>query len=178
MMQAKKAAPKCDGELYMKGSLAPEEDVEAHTSRFPSQMYRSPTILICGHDSRDSRCGILGPLLRKEFNLYVAGLPTDSTPLTGLSVRDGRLVSPLSGTRVGLISHIGGHVFAGNVIIYLPEGFKMASGRVSPLAGMVIWYGRVEPKHVWGIMEETVQHGHIIEELLRGIQNYGAGGQS
>ena len=25
------------------------------------------TILICGHGGRDMRCGVLGPLLRKEF---------------------------------------------------------------------------------------------------------------
>lgn len=31
----------------------------------------APTILICGHNTRDSRCGVLGPLLQAEFVRYV-----------------------------------------------------------------------------------------------------------
>ncbi len=34
-------------------------------------------------------------------------------------------------SRVALTSHIGGHAFAGNVIIYLPKTLKMAIGEVS-----------------------------------------------
>ena len=71
--------------------------------------------------------------------------------------------------KVALISHIGGHVWAGNVIIYIPHHYHLADGTLSPLAGKGVWYGRVEPRHVEGIMEETVRKGRVIEELLRGV---------
>ena len=74
-----------------------------------------------------------------------------------------------------MISHVGGHAFAGNVIVYIPPGYpvelnKSMGGKdiTSPLAGMGIWYGRVEPKHVQGILDVTVRKGNIIGELWRG----------
>lgn len=68
---------------------------------------------------------------------------------------------------VALISHIGGHKFAGNVVIYFPKDWR---GRgESGLAGKGVWYGRVEPRHVWGIVEETVKGRRVVEELCRGI---------
>jgi hypothetical protein len=70
--------------------------------------------------------------------------------------------------RVGLISHIGGHKFAGNVIIYLPPGMKTEDGRSHPLAGHGVWYGRVEPKHVQGIVSETIIKGNVIKGFFRG----------
>ena len=144
---------------------------------FPVRM-KGATILICGHNTRDTRCGILGPLLHAEFcsyfkdNSYFPGgtlLPADVERSIESRSRRGQSISQISCSRVALTSHIGGHAFAGNVVIYLPKTFEMASGKLSPLAGMGIWYGRVEPRHVWGIMEETVQRGFVIQELLRGI---------
>ena len=125
----------------------------------------SPTLLICGHDSRDSRCGILGPILAAEFKKRLSNHSGDSSPSSPT------LGKPhLSFTSVALISHIGGHAFAGNVIIYFPLRFKWAgTEETSPLAGKGVWYGRVEPQHVDGIVEETLKRGTIIEELLRGV---------
>ena len=133
----------------------------------------SPTVLICGHNSRDSRCGILGPLLRAEFESCLGGWKQPGGPLERQAFD--RALGPqdeIRNTKVALISHIGGHAFAGNVIVYLPPGSLLRNGQVSPLAGMGLWYGRVEPRHVWGIME-TVQRGEVIEELLRGIHKPG-----
>lgn len=106
-------------------------------------------VLICGHGGRDVRCGILGPLLRDEFRTVLAS--NTSGPLA----------------KVGLISHIGGHKFAGNVIVYLPPGMKKGGG-AHPLAGCGIWYGRVEPKHVEGIVRETIFGGRVIQDMFRG----------
>lgn len=85
----------------------------------------------------------MGPLLRTQFQHEFARRNVDAD--------------------VGLISHIGGHKYAGNVIIYMPESMKRNS-----LGGMGIWYGRVEPRKVEGIVEETVLKGRIIKELFRG----------
>lgn len=80
---------------------------------------------------------------------------------------------------VGLISHVGGHKYAGNVIVYIPPRMTVRSGSDSgsgsdsmaalhPLAGKGIWYGRVEPKHVQGIVEETVLGGRVVTDHFRG----------
>lgn len=175
-LQARKAIQNVEDQLDQTGSPLPTEDLVAQRRRLNYTRNTSPTILVCGHNSRDTRCGILGPLLRAEFNAYVGGrtqLPADDERSTGFRFNGLQPVSPIGFSRVALTSHIGGHAFAGNVVIYLPKKFKLASGKVSPLAGMGIWYGRVEPRHVWGIMEETVQRGRVIDELLRGIHQPG-----
>ena len=77
-----------------------------------------------------------------------------------------------SGVAVGLVSHVGGHKWAGNVIIYVPPRREEEAGsskRLSPLAGRGVWYGRVEPKHVEGIVKETLIKGNVIKELCRGV---------
>ncbi|KAI4215165.1 MAG: hypothetical protein LQ351_002480 [Letrouitia transgressa] len=137
------------------------------SSFFAQQPVSTPTILICSHASRDTRCGILGPLLAAEF------------------VRQISLADPgssVSTSRVAQISHIGGHAFAGNVIVYMPpahtqernlqEGDNPAG---SPLNGAGVWYGRVEPRHVAGILRETVGNGKVIRELWRGGMAMGEG---
>lgn len=135
-------------------------------------------VLICGHGGRDGRCGVMGPVLRDEFE---AQLPhqgfrvlkgaVEASPRTEeFLLKDTEKVDGKGkGTaRVGLISHIGGHKFAGNVILYFPPGMKGTDGKGHGLAGCGIWYGRVEPKHVEGILKETLGEGTVIEELFRG----------
>ncbi|KAE8443363.1 hypothetical protein EG329_001921 [Mollisiaceae sp. DMI_Dod_QoI] len=133
-------------------------------------------VLICSHGGRDMRCGILGPVLRDEFEKQ---MPKDGIQVIKgpVDVGDGQrrdtiensTSSDTSGTaRVGLISHIGGHKFAGNVILYIPPGTKAADGKENALAGCGIWYGRVEPKNVEGIVKETILGGRVIEDLFRG----------
>lgn len=173
-MRAKKVARRSKVEVDQAGFPIRNEVLVAQKPRLDYVKYTSPTILICGHNSRDTRCGKLGPLLLEEFNSYIGGqgrhqLPTSDERSTEFTFSGLQPASTLAQSRVGLTSHIGGHTFAGNVILYLPKQFRMASGEVSPLAGMGIWYGRVEPRHVWGIMEETVQRGCVVKELLRGI---------
>lgn len=125
-------------------------------------------VLICGHGGRDMRCGVLGPVLRDEFR--------NRLPEVGVEILDGPAEQEASeghatekvSARIGLISHIGGHKFAGNVIIYLPPSMKTKDGKLHPLAGHGVWYGRVEPKHVQGIVNETVVKGNVISEFFRG----------
>jgi (2Fe-2S) ferredoxin len=131
-------------------------------------------VLICGHGGRDKRCGILGPLLREEFSTALprAGIEVLTDPVEIPSPSSTTSISGDTGeggvkARVGLISHIGGHKFAGNVIIYIPPGMREGKERHG-LEGCGIWYGRVEPRHVEGIVEETIQKGRVIESLFRG----------
>ncbi|KAK9236127.1 Sucraseferredoxin-like protein [Lipomyces kononenkoae] len=102
-------------------------------------------VLICSHRTRDKRCGVLAPLLKKELelNLREHGL-----------LRDGTDNRP-GGVPVYFVSHVGGHKYAGNVIIYKNTGEG-------------IWLGRVEPKHCRAIVEETILKGRVYPEIMRG----------
>ncbi|KAK4236241.1 hypothetical protein C8A03DRAFT_45743 [Achaetomium macrosporum] len=126
---------------------------------------REVVVLICGHGGRDQRCGIFGPLLRDEFEktlprrgIEVLKGPVEVEGGEGLAVA-GSVEATWTGyaARVGLISHIGGHKFAGNVIVYLPPGLRAEDGKAHPLAGHGIWYGRVEPRHVEGVLKIRTQ---------------------
>ncbi|KIV86372.1 hypothetical protein PV11_01986 [Exophiala sideris] len=142
-----------------------------------SQPVEATTILICSHGQRDSRCGIIGPLLHAEFTSYINGRKPIDKGLQ-LEARPGAFLTSSSRTsketiniNVGMISHIGGHKWAGNVIMYIPPTFQLplsASRSPHPLAGLGIWYGRVEPRHVEGIIEQTLLKGKVIQDLFRG----------
>lgn len=133
-------------------------------------------VLICGHGGRDARCGIIGPILRDEFETKLAseGFDVLQGPVEvgshGIEAIEGDS-SPKErnlSARVGLISHIGGHKFAGNIIIYIPPTMKTATGEKHPLAGHGIWYGRVEPQNVEGLVSETIMKGNVVAEKFRG----------
>ena len=179
-------------EALTKGYLLPEKLHTMHDGLSPihrDRLLRKPAyqsllwgvrdvedilVLICGHSGRDMRCGVMAPALQTEFSArlpelgveVLAGPVEAEVPNVGAVAGDasGRMYS----SRVGLISHIGGHKFAGNVIIYLPPHLKANDGSPHPLAGHGVWYGRVEPKHVQGLIKETILKGSVIAELFRG----------
>lgn len=119
---------------------------------------------------------MLGPVIQEEFK--------KALPSEGIEVLQGPVpVSPQNDANIGLlegatsqkltartalISHIGGHKFAGNIILYIPKKARTATGEVHPLAGCGIWYGRVEPRHVEGIVAQTILGGAVFEDLFRG----------
>lgn len=121
-------------------------------------------ILICGHNSRDTRCGILGPILQREFEDKLRSSKYKLKEPSQDSVHHTRgSEATVTESEVSQISHIGGHKYAGNVIVYVPPVLKG-----HPLAGKGVWYGRVEPKHVEGIVKKTIEEGVVIKELFRG----------
>lgn len=130
-------------------------------------------VLICGHGGRDARCGIMGPVLRDEFEDKLASADVQvlrgpvQAGLTDAERIEGGVGESKTTARVGMISHIGGHKFAGNVIIYLPPGLQL-DGRRHPLAGHGIWYGRVEPRHAEGLVKETILRGNVVADMFRG----------
>lgn len=95
-----------------------------------------PTVLICGHMQRDKRCGITGTLIYNEFNKV----------LEKENLQDE--------IDVGFVSHVGGHVYAGNLIILKP-------------GKELIWYGMVKPENVQGILEKSILDDVVIDELSR-----------
>jgi len=99
-------------------------------------------VLICSHHSRDERCGNYFPVLERVFReeLARAGLRV------GVDVE------------VAATSHLGGHKWAGNVVVYvLSEGWG-------------VWYGRVGVREVEGIVRETVVGKKVVGGgILRGI---------
>ncbi|KAL7625384.1 Altered inheritance of mitochondria protein 32 [Parahypoxylon ruwenzoriense] len=136
-------------------------------------------VLICGHGNRDKRCGIYGPVLQAEFERQLprAGVQVLEGPVVDESVAPPQIpgatteVEAPRAARVGQISHIGGHKYAGNVIIYIPPRFKNSAGNPHPLAGYGIWYGRIDPKHVEGVIKETILNGNVIADHFRGGVN-------
>ncbi|KAL5602799.1 hypothetical protein FOBRF1_010332 [Fusarium oxysporum] len=137
------------------------------------QDVRDVLVLICGHTGRDARCGIMAPVLQTEFEdkLEMEGFDVLHGPVQ-VNLGDKQRIQGETGegkttARVGLISHIGGHKFAGNVIIYLPPDLKMGD-EPHPLAGCGIWYGRVDPKNVEGIVKETILRGNVVADMFRG----------
>lgn len=105
---------------------------------------QSPMILVCGHGSRDERCGIIAPMLVKEFEKtlehYGRLYDKDTNP---------------TGVQVAICSHIGGHAFAGNIIYHDGKGSRP------------VWYAKVFPPQVQGIVRETIIKGETIDELHR-----------
>ena len=59
-------------------------------------------IFVCAHGSRDARCGVCGPVLIEKLN--------EEIELRGLKDQ----------VSVWACSHVGGHKYAGNLIIYSP----------------------------------------------------------
>lgn len=114
-------------------------------------------ILLCSHRRRDARCGISAPLLAKEFERHLRplGLWRDMTD------------SRAGGVKVLFISHVGGHKYAANVIVYRRRGDEAAQG---------IWLARVRLAHVQGIVRHTVLEGRVCgSELVRAGFDRGTG---
>ncbi|PKK66686.1 hypothetical protein RhiirC2_23179 [Rhizophagus irregularis] len=130
---------------FLRGQKTDENDTlstsQPHVTFKVEPMPYKAVVLICSHMHRDKRCGVTAPLLKDEFDKILKD--------KGLDVE-----SCADGIAVYMTSHIGGHKFAGNVIVYREK--------------QGIWYGRVTPCHVKSIIENTVIEGKIIIKLYRG----------
>lgn len=138
-------------------------------------------ILLCSQKTRDARCGQSAPLLRKEFarHLQPLGLYRDLD-----DERPG-------GVGIYFISHVGGHKYSANVMIYRKaDAFGMdhlerakLEGDIVPMpskivpgehpdegAAQCLWLARVKPVDCEGIVKFTVLQGKLIkpESQLRG----------
>ncbi|KAI9788342.1 MAG: hypothetical protein M1816_006945 [Peltula sp. TS41687] len=105
-------------------------------------------ILLCSQATRDKRCGISAPLLRREFERQLR------PPGLYRALDDERP----GGVGIYFISHVGGHKYAANVMVYRKE------------QGQAIWLARVRPSDCEGIVRFTVLQGKVVrpEWHLRG----------
>ncbi|MCJ1290950.1 hypothetical protein MMC34_002492 [Xylographa carneopallida] len=132
-------------------------------SLFPTRPSpHSCLILLCSQKTRDARCGQSAPLLRRELERHLRSL--------GL-YRDLHDERP-GGVGIYFISHVGGHKFSANMMVYRRAGVgvdgkgKVADGE----AGQCIWLARVRPEDCEGIVKFTVLQGKVVkpERQLRG----------
>ncbi|KAL2136101.1 hypothetical protein VTI74DRAFT_5507 [Chaetomium olivicolor] len=150
-------------------------------------------ILLCSQKTRDARCGQSAPLLRKEFQRHLQPL--------GL-YRDLDDERP-GGVGIYFISHVGGHKYSANVLIYrrkdafgldgvkraeVKEGEEVlpkqeqgegAGGEEDGYVGAAqcIWLARVRPEDCEGIVKFTVLQGKVVkpQRQLRGGFDRGKG---
>ncbi|KAL7232644.1 hypothetical protein ACSBR2_010624 [Camellia fascicularis] len=98
-------------------------------------------VFVCAHASRDQRCGVCGPVLIEKFK----------EEIEQRALQDHVFVSACS--------HVGGHKYAGNLIIFSAD----AEGKI---AGH--WYGYVTPNDVAELLDQHIGKGEIIDRLWRG----------
>ncbi|KAJ7717628.1 Sucrase/ferredoxin-like-domain-containing protein [Mycena maculata] len=137
----------------------------------------SCVITLCSHKRRDNRCGIATPKLERAFTdslqrrgwtIHTEVEHIDDPPLEQFSgtaedkkAHVTQTLKTLQTSQKALIlynSHMGGHRYAGNCIICLPNGASL-------------WYGRITPHEVESVVENTIEGGLILPPLLRGGVN-------
>lgn len=108
-------------------------------------------VFLCSHKTRDKRCGITAPIMKREMEIHLRDLGLyrdlgDSRP---------------GGVQIAYTNHVGGHKYAANVIIYLKK------------SGKHIWMARCTPNNAVPLIDECiVNDGKVWPEKLRLIQKF------
>lgn len=149
-------------------------------SRLPPSLVSHPVphntlILVCSQKTRDARCGQSAPLLKRELERHLRPL--------GL-YRDLNDERP-GGVGIYFISHVGGHKYSANMMVYRRVGSLGAEVPKDPAtnghseadgtthageAAQCIWIARVRPEDCENIVRYTVLQGKVVkpERQLRG----------
>ncbi|KAK9705014.1 hypothetical protein RND81_07G027100 [Saponaria officinalis] len=98
-------------------------------------------VFVCAHGSRDKRCGVCGPVLMEKFK--------EEIDLRSLNEQ----------VIVNACSHVGGHKYAGNLIIFGTDEEGKVIGD---------WYGYVTPDDVPDLIDVHIGKGELIKKLWRG----------
>ncbi len=91
-------------------------------------------IFVCTHGARDARCGECGPPLLKSL----------AEELAACGLQDA--------VRLHRSSHVGGHKYAGNVLVYPPGD----------------WYGYASPADAPRLVRQAILDGQVVADLWRG----------
>ncbi|CAO3592790.1 unnamed protein product [Absidia cylindrospora] len=116
----------------------PTSDFDLHPSPWDN------LVLVCGHRRKDRRCGTIGPMLQRAFQQAILHY----------SLQDQ--------CQVMLVSHLGGHALAGNIILYTHQGLRS------------IWYGRITPCHCINIVRYSLCQDHVLQDYVRGVLQAGS----
>ncbi|KAL6587453.1 hypothetical protein OROMI_000431 [Orobanche minor] len=98
-------------------------------------------VFVCAHNLRDRRCGVCGPILIEKFQEEIESKDLKNQVF------------------VTACSHIGGHKYAGNVIIFSADTDGKIAGN---------WYGYVTPSDVRELLDKQIGEGEVIDRLWRG----------
>ncbi|CEP63178.1 Aim32p LALA0_S07e04170g [Lachancea lanzarotensis] len=131
---------------YLKGANAASKLLDARNDPeegppfkvYQGRDYHRDIILVCGHNERDERCGLIAPQIIQKLNSRVD-------------------------TDLAIISHIGGHKFAGNIIFYKFLG--LGSGQAAKVDG--IWFGKILPSGVPTLINH-LEKKEIVKPWYRG----------
>ena len=96
-------------------------------------------LMVCGHNQRDRRCGIMTNEIISKKDLKEVGKYD-----------------------LGVVSHIGGHKFAGNIAIYMKN-----KNDENEIKTNTIWFRHVTPE-VLDLILKQLEEGKIIQEFYRG----------
>jgi Sucrase/ferredoxin-like len=148
------------------GEVKEDVDITSLTSLRSRPLPHAAVILLCSQKTRDARCGQSAPLLKREFerHLRTHGLYRDAN-----DERPG-------GVSVYFISHVGGHKYSANVIIYRRRDFEWykktaAAADSDPEknedeeegAAQGIWLARVRPEECENIVKHTILQGKLVK---------------
>ncbi|KAL2005798.1 hypothetical protein VTN00DRAFT_10291 [Thermoascus crustaceus] len=157
-------------------TTTPKLDLTSLTPLRSRPCPHAAVILLCSQRTRDARCGISAPLLKREFERHLRPL--------GL-YRDMDDDRP-GGVGIYFISHVGGHKYAANVMVYRRRDFNWYKKDSSAAAcdnkdggeetegdegaAQGIWIARVRPEDCEGIVKFTVLQGKVVKpgHQLRG----------
>lgn len=113
----------------------------------------SSYVFLCSHKTRDKRCGITAPIMKKELEIHLRDLNL---------IRDHGDYRP-GGVTVAYVNHVGGHKYAANVIIYLKN------------SGKNIFLARIRPNNVKPIIDECIlANGKVWPSKVRMVQKFNA----
>ncbi|XAR48102.1 hypothetical protein NMG60_11030815 [Bertholletia excelsa] len=98
-------------------------------------------VFVCCHQNRDRRCDLCGPVLVKRFK--------EEIEMRGMKIKV--FVSPCS--------HLGGHQYAVNLIIFGPGIRGNCEGH---------WYGYVTPNEVPALLDDHIRNRQIVARPWRG----------
>ncbi|CCH45114.1 Actin patches distal protein 1 [Wickerhamomyces ciferrii] len=105
-------------------------------------------VFLCSHRTRDKRCGITAPLMKKEMDHRLRELELYR------DIGDDRP----NGVKVCYVNHVGGHKFVANVQVYMKTG-------------EIIWLAKCNPANAIPIIDETVLGGgKVWSKFVRVVQ--------